>query len=333
MLPRWRHVPGGTRFRTVDPSVPADAMNDGLPVIRPDANHTLAHRPVQPKASNPLASLNLNEHVHRGAAILRAAGIDNPRLEARLLLAHALGVPSATILRDRDRPTDAPGYDALIARRAAHEPLALILGKREFWSLEFAVSPDTLIPRGDSETLIEAALAALPDREAVRRVLDLGTGTGCLLIAALHEFPNAFGIGVDRMPGAARLAARNAAALGCADRSAFLVADWSEPLAGRFDLVLSNPPYIPTPDLAGLMPEVADHEPSSALDGGADGLTAYRRIVAGLPALLAAGGIGVLELGIGQSDDVAALGKATGLTAETRNDLAGIPRALILRRA
>ena len=250
-----------------------------------------------------------------------------------MLLAHSLGVPSATILRDRDRRAEAPGYDALIARRAAHEPLALILGKREFWSLEFAVSPDTLIPRGDSETLIEAALAAFPHREAVRRVLDLGTGTGCLLIAALHEFPNAFGIGVDRMPGAARLAARNAAALGCADRSAFLVADWSEPLAGRFDLVLSNPPYIPTPDLAGLMPEVADHEPSSALDGGADGLTAYRRIVAALPPLLAAGGIGVLELGIGQSDDVAELGKAAGLTADTRNDLAGIPRALILRRA
>ena len=296
-------------------------------------NRTRCHRRVQQKGSDPLISPNLNEHIHRGAAILRAAGIDNPRLEARLLLAYALGVPSAAILRDRNRPTEAPGYDALIARRAAHEPLALILGRREFWSLEFAVSPDTLIPRGDSETLIEAALAAFPDRQAVRRVLDLGTGTGCLLLAALHEFPAAFGVGVDRVAGAARLAAHNAAALGCADRAAFLVADWAEPLAGRFDLVLSNPPYIPTRDLAGLMPEVADHEPSSALDGGADGLAAYRRIVAALSVLLANGGAGVIELGIGQADDVAALARSAGFTTEVRDDLAGIARALIVRQA
>ena len=163
-------------------------------------------------------------------------------------------------------------------------------------------------------------------------MLDLGTGTGCLLLAALHEFPAAFGIGIDLVPAAAHLAARNAAALGLADRAAFLVADWAAPLAGQFDLILSNPPYIPTPDLAGLMPEVVGHEPSSALDGGADGLTAYRRIIARLPALLAPGGVAVLELGIGQADDVAALAVAAGLSADVRDDLAGIPRALILRR-
>ena len=278
------------------------------------------------------AVLTLGQHLCRGAAVLRAAEIDNPRLEARLLLAHALGIRSEAVLRDRTMPAEAPGYDALIARRAGHEPLALILGHREFWSLDFVVSPATLIPRGDSETLIEAALAALPDRPAVRRVLDLGTGTGCLLLAALHEFPAAFGIGIDLVPAAAHLAARNAAALGLADRAAFLVADWAAPLAGQFDLILSNPPYIPTPDLAGLMPEVVGHEPSSALDGGADGLTAYRCIIAILPALLAPGGVAVLELGIGQADDVAALAVAAGLSADVRDDLAGIPRALILRR-
>ncbi len=277
--------------------------------------------------------LTLGQILCRGASVLRAADIDNPRLEARLLLAHALGVPSEAVLRDRHAPGEAPGYDALIARRAAHEPLALILGRREFWSLDFAVSPATLIPRGDSETLIEAALAAFPDRNAVRRVLDLGTGTGCLLLAALHEFGSAFGIGTDRVPAAARLAASNAAALGLADRAAFVVADWAEPLSGRFDLILSNPPYIPTGDLAGLMPEVAGHEPASALDGGMDGLTAYRRIIAGLPALLAAGGAAVIELGIGQAGQVAALAAAAGLSAGLRDDLAGIPRALVLRPA
>jgi release factor glutamine methyltransferase len=262
---------------------------------------------------------------------LRAAGLDNPRLEARLLLAHALGVPSEAVLRDRHLPADAPGYDDLVARRAAHEPLALILGRREFWSLDFAVSPATLVPRGDSETLIEAALDALADRGAVRRVLDLGTGTGCLLLAALQEFSGAFGIGVDRVPAAAALAARNAAALGFADRAAFLVADWAEPLAGRFDLILSNPPYIPTGDLAGLMPEVVAHEPASALDGGADGLAAYRRIIGGLPGLLTRGGVTVIELGIGQAREVAALAAAAGLPNHIRNDLAGIPRALVLQ--
>ena len=286
--------------------------------------------------------MTLDEALSRGAGALREAGIDNPRLEARLLLAHALGTTPEAVLRDRhlpavlrDRhlPAGATGYDALVCRRAAHEPLALILGRREFWSLDFAVSPATLIPRGDSETLIEAALAAFAEPGAVRRVLDLGTGTGCLLLAALQEFSGAFGIGVDHVPAAVELAARNATALGFSGRTAFLVADWAEPLAGCFDLVLSNPPYIPTADLAGLMREVALHEPASALDGGADGLAAYRRIMTMLPALLAPGGVAVIELGIGQAREVAALGAACGFSAGLRNDLAGIPRALILRAA
>ncbi|MGA3402621.1 MAG: peptide chain release factor N(5)-glutamine methyltransferase [Acetobacteraceae bacterium] len=271
--------------------------------------------------------------IRHGAAVLRAAGIDNPRLEARRLLAHALGLPVAALLRDPHASADTAGYDALLTRRAAHEPLAYVIGRREFWSLDFAVSPATLIPRPESETLIEAALAAFARRAPPRRILDLGTGTGCLLLAALHEFPGAFGIGTDRSPAAARLAAANAAALGLADRAAFLCGDWAAPLAARFDLVLCNPPYIPTSEIDGLMPEVARHEPHGALDGGADGLAAYRCIVAFLPALLQPDGVAVLELGIGQAPAVAALAAESGLAATTRPDLAGIARAVVLQLA
>jgi len=268
-----------------------------------------------------------------GAAILRAAGIDNPRLEARLLLASAVGLPVAALLRDPHALAVPAGYPALLDRRAAHEPLAYILGRREFWSLDFAVSPATLIPRPESETLIEAALAAFAHRTPPRRILDLGTGTGCLLLSALHEFPGAFGVGVDRALDAAGLAAANAAALGLAGRAAFLCGDWAAPLDARFDLVLCNPPYIPTSDVDGLMQEVARHEPQGALDGGTDGLTAYRQILPCLPLLLQPDGVAVLELGAGQAQAVAALAEEFGLAATTRPDLAGIPRAMVLQSA
>ncbi|HEY1934538.1 MAG TPA: peptide chain release factor N(5)-glutamine methyltransferase [Acetobacteraceae bacterium] len=278
-------------------------------------------------------SATRSELVHHGAAILRAAGIDNPRLEARLLLAHALGIHADVLIRDPNLPAPTPGYDAMLARRAAHEPLAHILGHREFWSLSFAVSPATLIPRPESETLIEAALAAFTDRPPPGRILDLGTGTGCLLVAALHEFPQSFGIGVDRSLAAAGLAAGNAAALGVADRAAFLCGDWGAALAARFDLILCNPPYIPTSDLDGLMPEVARHEPATALDGGRDGLAAYRRIIPLLPGMLCPDGVAVLELGAGQAEQVAAIATESGTIATTRPDLAGTARALVLMRA
>lgn len=266
-----------------------------------------------------------------GAARLAAAGIDNPRLESRLLLAHALGRTSEDLIRDLTAVTGPSCFGTLIARRAAHEPLALITGWKEFWSLRFRVSPATLIPRPDSETLVEAALALCPDPAAPIRVLDLGTGTGCLLLAILHERPNAFGAGIDRSPLAARLAAANAASLDLADRAAFLCGDWAGAVSARFDLVLSNPPYIPTGDLAGLMPEVARFEPRAALDGGESGLTAYRAIAAVLPALLRPSGAAILELGIGQFDAVAALAKAAGMAVDVRKDLSGTPRAIILR--
>ena len=270
----------------------------------------------------------MREALREGAALLEAAGIDNPRLDARLLLGYAAGLSREALLREPLRGIDPVPYHALLARRAAREPLALILGRQEFWSLEFEVSPATLIPRADSETLIEAALAALPDHGRVWSILDLGTGTGCLLLAALTEFPLAWGLGVERSAAAAALALRNARALGLAARAAVMCGNWDDAFSARFDLVLSNPPYIPSADIAGLMPEVARHEPGSALDGGADGLDAYRRILAALPGLLAPGGVAVVELGAGQADAAAALWAGA---VEFRSDLGGICRAMVLR--
>ncbi len=260
----------------------------------------------------------------------RLAGIaDNPRLEARLLLGHALGLSTADLIRDAQRLIDPAAYDALVAQRAAHVPLAYLTGHREFWSLDLTVSSATLIPRPDSETIVEAALREAADP---RLVLDLGTGSGCLLLAVLHERPNAFGIGIDQSADALAVAKVNAARCGLSDRAAFVRGDWAEAIGGRFDLILSNPPYIPTSDIPGLMPEVSLNEPLSALDGGMDGLDAYRRIIPFLPRLLSASGRVVFEIGIGQSDAVSALAAEAGLLAVSHPDLAGIPRAVVLRR-
>jgi release factor glutamine methyltransferase len=263
--------------------------------------------------------------------LLRAAAIESPRLEARLLLAHAMSTTSEALLRD-PRVAVPPDAVALFRRaleqRLAHVPLAQITGRAGFWTLELEVSPETLIPRADSEALIEAVLES--GRQPAR-ILDLGTGTGCLLLAALSEFPAARGLGVDLRPAAAALAARNAERNGLGDRAAFLAGDWATALTGRFDLILSNPPYIESAAIPGLMPEVARHEPASALDGGADGLDAYRAILADLPRLLAPGGLAVLELGAGQAEAVGALAQAQGLRlAGLRADLGGIARAIIL---
>ena len=261
---------------------------------------------------------------------LREAGFDNPALEARLLVAHALGVAHNDLIGLAREP-DPRHLAPLLARRLAHEPMALILGHQGFWTLDFEVSPATLIPRADSETLIEAALACHP---GARRILDLGTGTGCLLLAALSEYPAAWGLGIDRVPQAAALAARNARHNALDTRAAFVCGDWADAIEGRFDLVLSNPPYIPTADIAGLMPEVMGHEPGSALDGGADGLDAYRTLMARLPDLMAEGGTAIFELGIGQAEAVGALAGAAGFAPPAlRCDLGGIARAIILKKS
>ncbi len=261
---------------------------------------------------------------------LRDAGFDNPAFEARLLVAHVLGV-AHNDLTGLAREPDPEHLAPLLTRRLAHEPMALILGHQGFWTLDFEVSPATLIPRADSETLIEAALASHP---GARRILDLGTGTGCLLLAALSEYRGAWGLGIDRVPRAAALAARNARRNGLQDRAAFLCGSWADAIEGRFDLVLSNPPYIPSADIAGLMPEVACHEPGSALDGGADGLDAYRVLIERLPGLLTEGGTAIFELGIGQPEAVAALAVAAGFASPAlRCDLGGIARAIILKKS
>lgn len=268
----------------------------------------------------------------RGAAVLAAAGIEDARREARLLLHEALGLP-ARALPPPEAPVPAARFACLLARRAAREPMAFILGRQGFWTLDLAVSPATLIPRPDSETLIHAALEAFPERGQVGAVLDLGTGTGALLLAALSEFPAAWGLGVDLSPAAVALAARNARANGLGERASLVCGRWADAVgAGAFDLVLANPPYIPSADIAGLMPEVAAHEPRAALDGGPDGLEAYRRIIPDLRGVLAPGGVAVLELGQGQAAHVTAIAAAAGFAGfGLRHDLAGIARALVLR--
>jgi release factor glutamine methyltransferase len=268
--------------------------------------------------------------LRRGAERLAGAGIDSPAREARLLAVHALGLPSGA-LPDPAAQIDGDRFAALVARRARREPMALITGRQGFWTLDFAVSPATLIPRPDSETLIEAALAAFPQRGAVRSVLDVGTGTGCLLLAALAEFPQAWGLGIDLAPEAARLAAANARRLGLS-RAVFAAGRWAAAVAYRFDLVLANPPYIATGELESLMPEVACFEPRRALDGGADGLCAYRDLLPALPALLSAAGVAVLEIGAGQAGAVVDLARDAGFAApRLRQDLGGHARAVVLQ--
>jgi len=269
--------------------------------------------------------------------VLRAAGIEAPRLEARLLLSHAMSCRQEDLLRDARAavPGEAQArFRTLLAARSRQVPVAHLLGHAGFWTLDLLSTADTLIPRADTEALVEAALEAFPARGAVRRILDLGTGTGALLLACLEEFPEAFGVGLDRSPAAAALARANAARNGLAGRAAILAGDWAASLSGRFDLVLSNPPYIESAAIPGLMPEVALHEPALALDGGADGLDAYRALAPVLPLLLAPGGRAVLELGQGQGPAVEALMALAGLRSPgTRPDLAGIPRALVLSPA
>ena len=275
-----------------------------------------------------MTATTIGKALREAAAILRAADIDSPGRESRLLLGHVLNRAQADLLRDSADIVDRTTYDTLVRRRAAREPMAYILGHQGFWSLDFLVSPATLIPRPDSETLVQAALDLPPPS----RVLDLGTGTGCLLLSVLHARPTAFGIGVDLAPAASVLAKRNAERLGLAGRAAFLCGDWAAALDGSFDLILSNPPYIESATIAGLMPDVADYEPPTALDGGPDGLDAYRAIVAALPRLLTQTGSAIRELGIGQGPAVAALAETAGFTAGFRPDLAGIDRAIVLAR-
>ena len=270
------------------------------------------------------------------AARLRGAGIESPRREARLLLAHALKVRQEDIVAGRLPPLtpgEAQTFEALLKRREAREPLAYILGHREFWSLEFTVGPGVLVPRPESELLVEQALKSFPDRDAPLRVLDLGTGSGCLLLAFLSEGPNAHGLGTDISPAALNIAQENAAQLGLLQRAQFAVSNWLENVPGAFDVILVNPPYIAEDALNDLQPEVQAYEPRSALDGGPDGLDPYRDIALSMKEHMAVGGRAFFEVGQGQAEAVASLLGQAGLAIEgTVCDLAGIPRCVIAAR-
>lgn len=261
------------------------------------------------------------------AEALRAAASRIDRLDAEVLLAHAAGVARMTLLLDLDR-TVPPTFDALVERRAAGEPVAYITGSREFWSLDLAVTPDVLIPRPDSETLIEAAIAHFGGR-APAAILDLGTGSGALLLAALDVWPGARGVGIDASPAALAVAAANAARLGFADRAVFSLGGWDGD--GRvYDLILCNPPYVATREV--LPRDVADWEPHAALFAGADGLDDYRRIAPMLSGQLSAEGVACIEIGSTQAAAVASLFEAHRLATALRRDIAGLPRCLVVTK-
>ena len=272
--------------------------------------------------------------LREAAGSLAAAGVERPRAEARLLLEAATGMGRSRLLAHPEQPvaaSDAARFQGWIARRGAREPAAYILGRSEFWSLSFRVGPGVLVPRADSETMIEAVTRAFPDRAAPLRVLDLGVGSGCLLLSVLHHFVNARGLGVDASERALAYARANAEALGLDARAELCLADFREGVAGTYDIVLSNPPYIPSAEIATLDPEVAGHEPREALDGGPDGLDAYRTILSALPDLLAPEGAVFLEVGAGQAAEVAVLA-AAAWDFRLHHDLAGIARCLELRQ-
>lgn len=266
---------------------------------------------------------------------LRRAGITQARSEARLLMGAALGIGRDAVFGHPERRL-APGELMLLGnvlrRRCAREPVAHILGNREFWSLDFTVTADTLVPRPDSETLIEAALEVLPKRDGAYRLLDLGTGGGCLLLALLHERPNATGLGIDKCAKALDVAYGNADALGLAGRAEFQIGDWARGLDGTFDVIVANPPYIPEDEIYALAPEVAQYEPKLALSGGADGLQCYREMVPDLLRCLVPGGTAVIEVGCGQAWAVAAILARHGLTEHARRkDLGGQNRCILAK--
>jgi release factor glutamine methyltransferase len=283
-------------------------------------------------------SSSLQQAFVHGASVLREAGIETPELDARLLLCHAVELTHESFVKRAGEalpPEAVLRLDESIRRRTRREPVSRITGAREFYGRSFLVNADVLDPRPDTETLIAAALDLVEKRDGrdrPLRVLDLGTGTGCILLTLLAELPKATGLGTDLSPGALRIAKANAERLGLASRASLLRSDWLDGVSGTFDLIVSNPPYIDSAEIGRLAPEVALHDPHLALDGGPDGLAAYRRVAAGAAKLLVPQGQILVEIGASQASAVADLLRDAGFLVESaspRLDLAGRPRVVV----
>jgi release factor glutamine methyltransferase len=288
--------------------------------------------------SNPFTGQTFASARRALSAQLKAAGLDEAELDARVLLGAAVGLDLTGLIAQASRPLSAAAATRLhryAQRRLAREPVARIIGTKEFWGLPFQLSEATLVPRPDTETVVEMALEIA--REMSRpapRIADIGTGSGAILLALLHDIPGAIGVGTDVSLSALDTAKRNAAALGLAGRCAFVACYYAAALSAPFDLIVSNPPYIPTADIAGLSVEVRDYDPRLALDGGNDGYDAYRALIPQAARLLAPGGALIVEAGQGQAGFIETLMKAAALSVDRppRADLAGIPRAVAARK-
>lgn len=296
--------------------------------------------PADAASASEAAARTIDEVRRAWAGAFAVAGLDSPQLDARLLVGHALGLGHAalaSVAQHRIGAHEERAIAALAERRLAHEPVARIIGSKEFWSLDLGLNEATLVPRPETEALVEAALAAL-DRSGSRtrplRIADIGTGSGAILLALLSELKNAIGIGCDINPRALVMARENAQRLGrregLPNRAFFVACDLAAALRGPFDLIVSNPPYVASAEIAALAPEVRLFDPHLALDGGADGLEFYRAIAAAAPPLLAADGVLAVEIGVGQAGPVAAICAAAGLASLSAHpDLTGVPRAIV----
>ncbi|MGO4388019.1 peptide chain release factor N(5)-glutamine methyltransferase [Microvirga sp. 2YAF29] len=268
--------------------------------------------------------------------LLAQAGFETAALDARLLLLTALGIAATDLVIHPDTALT-PEQEQILAdftrRRLAHEPVARIVGEREFWGLPFRLSPDTLVPRPDTETVVATVLELLPDRQAPLRIVDFGTGSGCILVALLYELPQATGIGIDLSEGALRTARGNAWANGVGERSRFVASRWADALSGTFDVIVSNPPYIASSVIPTLAEEVREHDPLLALDGGQDGLEPYRILLGEAKRLLAPGGLLAVEIGYDQEEALRSLAAEKGLEIlNVAHDLSGHPRCVAIRR-
>ncbi|MEY9125903.1 release factor glutamine methyltransferase [Bradyrhizobium yuanmingense] len=289
--------------------------------------------------SNPFTGQSIEGARRALAAQLRSARLDEAELDARILISAALGLDLTGLVTQAARlltATEASRLAQHAQRRIAGEPVSRILGTREFWGLPFRLSEATLVPRPDTETVVELALEILRERQASHppRIADIGTGSGAILLALLHEIPDAFGVGTDLSQNALMTARDNAAALGLADRAAFVACSYAAALGGPFDLIVSNPPYIPSAEIPKLSVEVREHDPHLALDGGNDGYDAYRALIPQASERLAPGGALVVEAGQGQAQNIETLMRAAALSLDRspKADLAGIPRAVSARK-